>query len=264
MRYRRFVLVSHLRSGTHLLRSSLESHPAIVCQSELFNSDDPNLPYPLSTPTREILDRWAYRDHSSEIQCAGFTLHAYHPHGLSLVPEIRQNPNWADIWDMLASMPGLLVIHLRRANLLRRHLSHVMARSSGIWHSWDSETVDKITHLHGRPPDGQIDSQRVAQTALTIDPRVLERDFVEVDQAHRVAEERLKAHPTLRVRYEELCSDYDRVSRDVQEFLRVSPILALRATVSKLEHRPLRDSISNYDELKGHFQRTPWEVFFDE
>ena len=247
-----------------MLRSSLESHPAIVCQSELFNSDDPKLPYPLSTPTYEVLDRWAYKDYPPEIQCAGFTLHAYHPHGLSLVPEIRQNPNWAEVWDLLAGMPGLLVIHLKRGNLLRRHLSHVMARSSGVWHSWDSAAVDKISHLQGRPPKRQIDSHRGAQPAVTIDPQVLERDFIEVEQAHRLADERLNFHPTLRVRYEELCSDYNRVSREVQEFLRVSPVLALRAAVSKLEHRPLRDSISNYGELKKYFEDTRWEAFFDE
>ena len=161
-------------------------------------------------------------------------------------------------------MPGLLVMHLKRGNLLRRHLSHVMARSSGVWHSWDSTAVDKITHLHGRPPERQIDFHRTGQPSVTIDPQVLERDFFEVERAHRLADERLKAHPTLNVRYEDLRSDYDRVSREVQEFLRVSPVLALRAAVSKLEHRPLRDSISNYGELKVHFQGTRWEVFFDE
>ena len=55
MSARPFVLVSYLRSGTHLLRTALESHPEIVCRAEPFNSDDRRLPYPLETPTAEVV-----------------------------------------------------------------------------------------------------------------------------------------------------------------------------------------------------------------
>ena len=131
MAYSRFVLVSHPRSGTHMLRTALESHPAIRCQSELFNTDNRQLPYPFSMPTREVLDGWAFHDYPPSIQCVGFVLHAYHPLGLSLVPEIRQNPDWGDVWTILGSMPDLRVIRLVRRNLLQRHLSHLVRGPQG-------------------------------------------------------------------------------------------------------------------------------------
>ena len=138
MNYQRFVIISYLRSGTHLLRTALESHPSIRCQTEVFNSDNPNLPYGLETPTQAVLDKWVYSNIAPEISRVGFVLQAYHPNALKAFPGIRANPRWSNIWDILMSMPDLKVIHLRRRNLLRRHLSHVQARASDQWHNWNA------------------------------------------------------------------------------------------------------------------------------
>jgi hypothetical protein len=261
MSYLRFVLVSHLRSGTHMLRTSLESHPAIVCQSEVFNSDDRQLPYPLERPAQDILDEYVYRPKPPSVQCVGFVLQAYHPRGLSLVPEIRQNPGWDDVWTLLAGMPDLRVIHLKRLNLLRRHLSHVNAHESGIWHDWDSESVRLVTHLADPPAVGRRPADR---PAVTLNPGRLTADFQDVVWSRRRADLTLGHHPILEVIYERLCDGYDAECRRVQEFLGVSPVRPLRPAVFKLEERPLAEAIANYHELKHHFARTPWGDFFDE
>lgn len=263
MKYQRFVLVSHLRSGTHMLRSSLESHPAIVCQSEVFNSDNRDLPYPLSTPAREILDRWVYGDLPATTRCAGFVIHSYQPWGLCLVPQLRQNPKWASVWTILAEMDDLKVLHLKRANLLRRHLSHIMARRTAIWHCWDGARVAEVTHLGNPPPQSQIDSRPTNPPQVTLDPKRLEEDFLDVERARRFADQTLTAHPILDVSYEELCRDYQGVCRGVQHFLGVAP-LALQPALEKLERRSLAQAIRNYQELKDRFSNTRWAAFFDE
>lgn len=260
MDYRRFVIVSHLRSGTHLLRTSLESHPAIVCQTEVFNSDDRALPYPLSTPTAEILDQWVYRNFPPEIRCVGFVLQDYHPWGLKVVPGIRENPLWADVWPRLVAMKDLRVIHLRRDNLLRRHLSHVMARQTGNWHAWDRDRVDKVSHL---TPPPRADSQVLGRPAVTLDPARLALDFEEIEHLHRTVVERFQHHPFCSISYEALILDFHGVCRQVLEFLGVSDI-SLTAAVAKLEQRSIFESIVNYHALKRQFSGTRWERFFDE
>jgi hypothetical protein len=37
--YRRFLILSSPRSGTHMLRTSFDGHPSIVAHTELFNPD---------------------------------------------------------------------------------------------------------------------------------------------------------------------------------------------------------------------------------
>ncbi len=264
MNYQPFVLVSHLRSGTHMLRSSLESHPAIRCQSEVFNSDNRELPYPLSTPTQEILDRWVYHEYPPAVQFVGFVLHAYHPRGLVLVPEVRENPRWDDVWTILADMPCLRVIHLKRRNLLRRHLSHLMARSTGTWHAWDAAGVQHVTHLGSRSPASETRSPAARRRQFTLDPRRLEADFLDVERARRRAGEALQHQATKEVIYEELCRDYHNVCEQLQDFLGVTPIRQLQPAVARLEHRPLQEAILNYGELKAHFKGSTWEAFFED
>lgn len=264
MSYGRFVIVSYPRSGTHLLRTSLESHSAVLCQAEPFNSDDPRLPYPLATSTAEILARWVYRDDvPAAVRAVGFVLQAYHPHALAAFPGIRANPAWADVWAQLAAMEDLKVLHLRRENLLARHLSHRMARRTGRWHAWDPESVDAVTHLAGRPPAEQIGQPPTERPRITLDPTTLAADFAEVESWHRTAEEALANRPVLRLTYEDLCTDFDAVTRRAVHFLGLPPH-PLRPAVAKLEERAPAEAIENWAELERHFAGSPWHRFFPE
>jgi hypothetical protein len=240
----------------------LESHPAIRCQAEPFNSDDRRLPYPLATPTAEVLARWVFRDDVPDsVRAVGFVLQAYHPHALEAFPGIRANPDWADVWRLLAEMNDLKVIHLERRDLLARHLSHCMARTTGAWHAWDPSAVDAVTHLTGRPPDAQIGRPVGERPRLALDPAQLAIDFAEVERWRRTAEAALAGRLLLRLSYEELCGELDAVARRVQEFLGVAP-QPLRPAVGKLEERSPAAAIANYPELKRHFTGSPWESFF--
>ena len=259
MTYQPFVIVSHLRSGTHLLRTALESHPAIICQTEVFNSDNPQLPYPLSTPTQEILEHWVFRDVPPTIERVGFAIQAYHPWGLKAFPGIRENPAWGDIWSILEQMRELRVIHLHRDNTLRRHLSHVMARQTGNWHLWNSANVAGVTHLGAAPePAAALPDRPI----VVLDGDRLETDFEETEGLHQAVAERFRDHPLLSLSYESLSDDFDTECAGVQGFLGVER-QQLTAAVTKLETRSLAESITNYASLKRRFSGTCWQHFFE-
>lgn len=262
MSYTRFVIISHLRSGTHLLRTMLESHLEIVCQTEVFNSDNQNLPYALSTPTSEVLDRWVFRDFPEPITCTGFVLQAYHPGGLKAFPGIRENPHWADIWPRLQNMSGLRVIHLRRDNLLRRYLSHMMARATGNWHHWDRDRVSTVSHIEKPSIQGRDANNR---PPIKIDAENLKLDFEEVEELHQQVEQRFGQQfgqgAYLPLSYEQLCSEPTRMAGQLLQFLGVA-VAPLQAAVNKIEDRQLEASIENYAELKQAFVNTRWQAFF--
>lgn len=259
-----FVIVSHLRSGTHMLRTALESHPAVRCQAEPFNSDNPNLPYPLETPTREILDTWVYTPQPPEILVNGFVLHSYHPLALRAFGGIRENPRWADVWDILEGMTDLRVIFLYRQNLLRRHLSHVLARRRWYWHAWNAEKVDEVTHLGGRrPPEDQIGTKTPEVEAVVLDRQNLIDDFEEILELRERARCRFAHHATHEVRYETMCSQYVSTCAGILSFLQL-PERPIKPAMRKIERRPLSAAIANYAELKASFEETAWAEFFDE
>lgn len=260
MQFTRFVIISHLRSGTHLLRTLLESHPGIVCQTEVFNSDNPNLPYPLSTPVEAILNEWVYRDFPPQIKCAGFVLQAYHPGGLKAFPGIRENPGWSEIWTRLQQMPDLKVIHLRRKNGLRRHLSHIMARQTGTWHHWDPAKVNDVTHIEKPLLQNHSGSPR---PQVKLQAEQLRLDFEEVDQLHQRINSLFSSGLYFPLVYEDLVAEPERWGAELLGFLGVAP-RELKAAVRKLENRPLSTSIENFDTLKQDFIGTPWQDYFEE
>lgn len=260
MTARPFVLVSYPRSGTHLLRTALESHPEIACQAEPFNSDDRRLPYPLETPTEEVLERWAFGGAPASARHAGFVLHAYHPHALRAFPGIRANPRWADVWARLAAMPELRVIHLRRRDLLARHLSHLLARETGFWHSWETDGPGRASHLHP-PPAEQVGRHRAAPPPIVVDPERLAVDLAETLGWHRAADRALAGRPILHLAYEELCADFAGATARVLRFLGAAPE-PLRPAVVKLEDRPPWQAIANWEDLRGRFAGGRWATLF--
>lgn len=260
MQFTRFVIISHLRSGTHLLRTLLESHPEIVCQTEVFNSDNPNLPYPLSTPVDTILTDWVFKDFPTQIKCAGFVLQAYHPGGLKAFPGIRENPEWSEVWARLQQMPDLKVIHLRRKNGLRRHLSHTMARQTGTWHHWDPTKVNQVSHIEKPILKADADDPR---PQVRLQPERLRLDFDEVDQLHQRVNTLFGNGQYFSLTYEDLAAEPDRCGAELLGFLGVSP-RELKAAVKKLENRSLNSSIENFESLKQEFAGTPWQGFFEE
>ena len=60
--YRKFLLLSSPRSGTHMLKTSLESHPNIVCLTEMFNPDyiKRKYSYDDNMPAQKVLNKFIY------------------------------------------------------------------------------------------------------------------------------------------------------------------------------------------------------------
>lgn len=262
MSYRPFVIISMPRSGTHLLRSSLESHPAVICQAEPFNANDRRLPYSLDTPVEEILAGWVFRDDvAPEIEAVGFVLHAYNPWEMKAFAGDRLNPPWERVWKILDRTDGLRVLHLKRRNLLLRHRSQVTSRATGKWHEWDPDRVRRLSHL-AEPPSRDVGPRADAPPVVELDPQRLRVDFEDVERWHRKAENVLSSRPRLEVVYETLCDEYSATCRKIQEFLDLE-VRELEPAVKKLETRSPGDSIGNFDDLAEHFRDSRWSAFFD-
>ena len=138
--YRRFMILSSPRSGTHMLRTSLDAHENVVCMTEMFNPDYTLDKYEFTedTPEREILDQFIFQDYDHEILAVGFCLHRL----------AAKFGNWPDLWSILEEDTDLYVISLSRENLLRRYWSFQIRNHQDLVN--DPPAPDGI----GRCPDG--------------------------------------------------------------------------------------------------------------
>lgn len=225
--YLRFIILSRSRTGSNLLASLLNSHPRIRTAGEIFArllDEDP----------LERLDR-AFGPEAPRVGARGFKIFYYHP----------LDREGSTLWDRLAAMRDVRVIHLTRRNVLRTLLSRKIAGNSDAWQAL-------------RPGPSDTDARQVE---MTVDE--LETGFEQTRNWEQDAVHRFHAHPFLQISYEELAGDPRAAVRRVFEFLGLEdcePSTRLR----QQNPENLRRLIRNYDELKGAFAGSRWQGYFED
>ncbi|MCC6190122.1 MAG: sulfotransferase [Anaerolineales bacterium] len=243
--YTRFIILARSRTGSNLLRGLLMQHSRVLSFGEIFRSPEViDFDLPGYEPSRGALALYrrdpvrflatqVFRRVPVRVQAVGFKLFYYHA---------RAQP-WQAIWECLHDLAELRVIHLRRRNILRTHLSRARAERSDRWVNLSGEAEDK--------------------EPLELNYEACLKDFIQTRQWEQAADEHFAAHAKLVVCYEDLAEDYQR------EMARLAPFLGLldeplAPQTRKQAQQPLRAAIANYAALKQQFAGSEWEVFFEE
>lgn len=222
--YTRFMILSSPRSGTHMLRSALASHPSIVSLAEMFNPDwTEGAPFDANTPADTILSEHVFRQYPSSVRAVGFALHRSQ----------ARFGNWPDLWSRLEEDDELYVLSLRRRDMLRRYLSWRVMREP-----------------KREPPE----PKEMTRAELEHEFLRHERELIDFDR-------RFERHPLLHVSYEEMCSDWPACIEAVQTFLGV-PLRKLRPATEPNPRRRLAASIDGFDDLAAQFAATRWASLF--
>lgn len=243
--YTKFIVLGRSRVGSNFLVSLLDSHSHVRALGELLRDpanrsvDIPpslqSIPLLVSTPTDPVrfLQRALFRTYPEHIAAVGFKVFYYHAQGEA----------WKPVWTYLREQQAIRVIHLKRRNILKTHLSRKRAALSDQW-------VNTNGH---RESSGAVElSYDECLTAFTT-TRAWEEQY---DQL-------FADHPKLELWYEQLEQDVVGEMERVQHFLGVVPE-PLTAATHKQSTQPLATAIANYHALKAQFQDTPWAAFFEE
>lgn len=134
------------------------------------------------------------------------------------------------------------ILHLVRNNLLKRLVSHKIAKARNFLHS--TRTVERIK--------------------VRIDPKILKKDFRR--RQRRFAKYRKLFNevldvPFLEVSYESLVADYDIEIHKVLKFLGIDKLMPLTSELVKVNPDSLEDIIENYNEVKQTLINTEFEDF---
>ena len=205
-----------------MLRSALQGHPDLHCESEIFLfAHDPGqirlVPPALRTAIRRAPEVAAVKTflHKPSVRAAGFTL---------FYDQMRE-PGQQRLWSFLADFPDLLILHLTRRDTFMQWLSLEEAMTSNLWLIQNGQS-------HPPPPPITLDPHRFFDWCDRI------QSFQDFALRH------LGHHPRIEVDYDDLTDHFDRVMNEVQIFLGLDP-RSLTSTCKKIATRPLPERIAN-------------------
>jgi LPS sulfotransferase NodH len=243
--YTKFVILGRSRSGSNFLRGLLNSHRRITAFGELFQNDEmiswglsgyPESPQLLALFRSDpvcFLETEIFRTVPKTIQSVGFKIFYYHAH----------SAKWQPVWDYLAAQPELKVIHIKRNNLLKIHLSRKRATATDRWVN--------------------VSGEREPHTPVRLDYEECLADFVQTRAWENEYARFFANHAMLDMSYELLACDYQAEMKRVQNFLGVEP-QGLAPETHRQSDASLSASITNYDELKKQFEGSVWHAFFED
>ena len=241
----RFIILGRSRTGSNLLRGLLNDHSRVTVFEEVFKNENlihwglpgydqsKNILEKFQNDPCSFLEKVIFGDHPVRVSAVGFKLFYYHAQAGKLQP----------IWTYLQEHQDIKVLHIKRQNILRTHLSKKRAELTDRWINLSGETQEaKPVALDYEECLADFEQTRAWETGFT---------------------QFFGRHPQMEVVYERLAVDHRGVMSEVFEFLGVPPEPVAPQTY-KQGGQPLSRAISNFGELKERFAGTPWESFFEE
>lgn len=224
--YDKFVVITRARTGSNFLVSSLNSHPNILANRELFRV--------LNGKSCAQVWEKTFSNKPKNINVVGFKIFYYHP----LDSEDRS------VWDRLAADKKIKLIHLKRENLLRTVLSGKIALKTNVWYKKTFGTKVKL-----------------ADKKLSLNPDECIQEFKKIKEWESNIDNIFSEHSKLEISYEKMVTDPDTLS-EVLDFLGVEQ-KPLKTSHKKQNKEPLSQLIENYDEFSNKLSKTEWHYLLE-
>ena len=248
----KFVIFTLPRTGSTLLSKSLNKHPEIFCDDEIFHFSfrdyfSPNqfrflklkfLPkkinYVINYPVTALrlkgfLDKYFANKPNEHFKARGFKVMYYQTfYTPGLIAYLKKN--------------NIKVILLLRENILRNALSDLRARATGIYHHQDNN-----------------EQQRSGLSKLNVDTRALKQKMDDIVQQNKKLEAIVCDMDYIKIRYEDF-AEWNKTMNKITDFLSVSQ-QEVTAGAKKLNPDALQDMIANYNEVENWLKQNNYTEF---
>jgi len=247
----RFVVAGTQRSGTTLIQTTLDSHPQIFCEGELFRMkhlikkippkswDKPGYHWWLG----KRIDRWMLHTMVRSVSVK---------HYLDWFMENYSQPvfGFKLMWNQTQRFPGTLpyildkkfhVLHVRRKNIFRSLVSRFAANARGQHHSTAAVKTPKVV--------------------LPIHDLISRMDIIAAD--NRNWESIKNKLPYLQIDYDDYVENPEEKNQRMLEFLGVSADTSIQSPLVKVTPNDLHKVIANFDEVAKVLKGTEYEAMLD-
>lgn len=272
--YNKFVIVCNPRSGSNMLTSLLNSHPHVICFSEVFHqsmttvdfhypgyrkkSVDPKIVDLRNQDPEKFLVKQVFKKFPSGIRAVGFkVLHLqifnsppYYPVDKKnkkidkIRLEAEQDFMKMNLKKWIKSHHDVNVIHVVRKNHLDSVISWIFALRDDSW---------------GHNYKGGVGNKKRRKIILDIPSTV--QLLEHFDHADIELKDFFSKNNYMRIYYEDLLSS-ERLKylKQIQNFIQVKPRLLVSKTKKQLDAN-LKELIENYDELERVLRKTKYASF---
>ena len=246
LHYKRFVVVATARTGSTFLINLLNAHSQVLAFGELFRSPDTigwdvppyagfeskHLLSLYQSDPRAFLTEAVFRRWPRSCKAVGFKLFYYHARAMP----------FATVWDHLAQDREILVLHLKRRNILAQYLSLRLAHKTNVWSA--------------------VPRGRERREPIRLDSDACRRHFEWVRRLEAECDAFFSRHVMTTIYYEDLTARIDAEITRIQNALGLSEE---KLGLSSMRQRTsLSHAIANYSELKDSFADTQWAGLFTE
>ncbi|MDK2771861.1 MAG: sulfotransferase [Flavobacterium sp.] len=222
--YGKFVVITRSRTGSNLLISLLNSHQKIEAYGEVFSL--------LQNKSCKEVYNEIFPEKSSKT--TGFKIFYYHP----------QDSEDKSIWDYLISDKNIKIIHLRRENFLRVHLSKLIADKTDVWVSTSNEN-------------------KIEDKKVLVDVNLFLKDVEKTNLFIEKTRNQFKDHQYIEITYEELVKDNQKILSNILSFLNLSDC-KLNSPLKKQNNEKLEEIILNYDEVYNNLKNSEFEYLLND
>lgn len=248
----KFVIFTLPRTGSTLLSKSLNRHPEIFCDDEIFHFSfrdyfSPNqfrfikikmlpkkLNYIINYPftyfkMKSFLDDYFTNKPNENYSTRGFKLMYYQTfYTPGLLSYLKKN--------------NIKIILLLRENIFRNALSDLRARETGIYHHQDDN-----------------EEQRSGLSKLNVNTTELQQKMNGIISQNKKLAEAVSGMEYIKIRYEDF-TDWNNTMQKIAKFLDVSTT-EISAGAKKLNPDNLQDMIENFSEVKSWLKQNNYADF---
>jgi hypothetical protein len=248
----KFVIFTLPRTGSTLLSKTLNKHPEIFCDDEIFHFSFrdyfsvnqfrfikiPFLPkkinYVVNYPATYLrlpsfLDKYFTNKKGENCKAIGFKLMYYQTlYTPGLISYLKKN--------------NVKIILLLRENILRNALSDLRARATGIYHHQDDN-----------------EEQRSGLSKLNVDTDALKQKMNNIVRQNQKLEAIVKDMDYVKIYYEDF-ANWDVTINKIADFLDVSR-QPVKAGAKKLNPDALQDMIANFAEVESWLKQNNYAEF---
>jgi LPS sulfotransferase NodH len=238
---KKFIILSHGRTGSTTLCQAMSLHPDVAAYGEAFHKK----PGGAVVNGKEFVDGNDGAEFCRDVifklpnefgkRVIGFKILFFHA---------RRSESEYSAWRYLIADPSIKVVLLVRENIFDSYVSAQRSRRSGVWRV---EADGTVSQDHQTPIS--IDRNKCNHYMLAT--------VAQTEWGRRV----FAAHPLLEVFFDDLQRDFQAELNRVFRFLGVEPT-SIPMTFEKLNTVPHAEGIVNYEQIRSYFQLSIFREFF--
>ena len=222
--YGKFVVIGQERTGSNLLITLLQSHPKIKAYGGRFMR--------LGGKSCEEVRKEIFPQKSN--MTIGFKLFYTHP----------LDSGDKSIWNTIEEDTTFRIIHLQRKNLLRAHISKLVALKTDVWINSGERIPLEARSVH-------------------VDVEIMLADLDRVSKLIKETRSKFKNHKTIEVAYEDIIGRREETINRILSFLGVNQ-MRLQSRLKKINTEKLKDIVLNFEELKKSLEGTEYASMLDD